>query len=515
MYKKIKFIALIGLVVIFNHLGTLSAAQIDVYCNYELGEVNKKVFGNNLIGYDPTTYENWVKGYYGYSDFGAGIWDSRKKESVKEVVDLAKDSGMSVARFPGGCGAHHYDWKKSIGKDRKFFLYGLDEFLRTCEEIGAEPVITVSYFVGDEQDAADLVEYLNTPAGQKYRWADMRAQNGHSEPYRVKYFEIGNEDWHGDHRKVKKVFPEEYAHKYLKYYVKMKSVDSSVKVGAVFYTEEWNKKILGIIRNRIDFGIVHTYPHPDVDRERLKLMKSEDIFKESLGLALLKEENNLSNASKLIKEKLSKNLALAITEYNGGISGNDPVPYRHCLGTALLNAELLRVFMKPEHNILMANYWDFVNEYWGMIANGFDGTDKTLYNKYYKRPNYYVFELYRKYFGSQLISVRVDSDTYSLNGLNFPYLTVNASKNSDGKNVFLMIVNKNMENSVTAAVKLNNFNPSLKAKAAVLNGPSIDATNEASHDDVKVREFTFDIKEDSFLFTFEPHSLTAIEIGSK
>ena len=71
--------------------------------------------------------------------------------------------------------------EKCHWQEEKAFLYGIDEFLKTCEEVGAEPVITVSYFTGDEQDAADLVEYLKG---------------------RVKYLEIGNEVWHGDHRNM-------------------------------------------------------------------------------------------------------------------------------------------------------------------------------------------------------------------------------------------------------------------------------------------------------------------------
>ena len=103
-----------------------------------------------------------------------------------------------------------------------------------------------------------------------------------------------------------------------------------------------------------------------------------------LGISILKVEAELSQAVMLIKEKSGKDLSLAITEYNGWFVQEEPVPYRHCLGTALLNAEILRIFMKPEHKVLMANYWNFVNEYWGMVANGFDGTEKTLHNQYYK-----------------------------------------------------------------------------------------------------------------------------------
>ena len=91
-----------------------------------------------------------------------------------------------------------------------------------------------------------------------------------------------------------------------------------------------------------------------------------------------------------------------------------PIPLRHSLGTALLEAELLHVLIKPENNILMANYWQFVNDYYGMVANGFDNDYENFYNDYQKRPNYYVFELYNKHFGDILLDADVQSQKYDL-----------------------------------------------------------------------------------------------------
>lgn len=390
---------------------------IAINCGNTISKINKKVFGNNFIGYDPTTYERRAKPYYGYSDYGAGIWDPKRKKSVKEVIDLAKEAGITVIRFPGGCGTHHYNWKQAVGKNRKDFLYGIDEFLKTCEEIGAEAVMTVSYFTGGEKDAADLVEYLNgTPeeSGEGSRnWAKVRALNGHPEPYGVKYFEIGNEVYHGDHRSIKKVLPEEYARKYLKYYKAMKAVDPAIKIGAVLHTKKWNENVLKLIKNKIDFGILHVYPSP-AWRERLDHIPPDDIFGITLAQPEFKLKVYIRNALDIMEQYTGKQIPLAITEFNCGFVQEKPVPYRHTLGCALVDAELLKIFMWPKNNILMANYWNFVNEYFGIIANGFNGKYGDLNNWYYKRPNYYVFEFYNKYFGNELVDIEVQCKGYNL-----------------------------------------------------------------------------------------------------
>ena len=518
-----KIVMLIFLITLSGCLKTIPAkdACITIYGNGEIRQINKKIFGNNFLGYDPTTYENSDKEYYGYSDYGSGIWDPEYKRSVKEAINLAKEAGITILRFPGGCGAHYYDWKNAIGKNRKHFLYGIDEFLKTCEEIGAEAVITVSDFVGTEQDAADLVEYLISPndgtnPNGGIDWAKERAQNGHLLPYNnVEYFEIGNEVYHGDHRNIKGVLPEEYGKKYLKYYEAMKAVDPQIKIGVVLcpiYWDNWNNRVLDIAKDRVDFGIIHTYPAPT--EGDVRLMEAKHIFKISLAMPIFRDEVYFRDTLKLLKAESGRDIPLVITEYNGGFTQEEPVPYRHCLGTALINAELLRIFMKPENNILMANYWQYCNSYWGMIRlqEDFMVQNHKWPITYIKRPNYYVFELYHRHFGSELIAVDVKSSSYTMERFSIPYLSATASTNIDKSKIYLMVVNKNLDQTVTATLDLKDFDSSVKGEVWILNGPSIDATNEKNPNNVKVVNRRFNIKNNSFEFTFEPHSLTAIEI---
>lgn len=357
--------------------------EIAVRFAQEKGPVNRKIFGNNFLGH----------GGLKSADYGYGLWDPKWDHApVRVAVDLAKGIGITVARFPGGCGTHIYDWKKAVGKNRKEYLFGIDEFLKTAEAIGAQAVFTVSYFTGDEQDAAGLVRYTKG---------------------RARYFEIGNEVWHGDHRDIKTVAPREYAERYLKYYAAMKEVDPSIQIGAVLKDPPWNAVVLDVIRDKIDFGILHFYPAP-AGGKALEKMEPEYIFAASLAVPVIQYGQDIQAALLLLREKAGRDIPLAITEFNGGFVQENPVPYRHTLGNALVNAELLRVFMRPENNILMASHWNFVNEYWGMIANGFNGKYETLNNPYYKRPNYDVFAMYHDHFGDVLIEADVQSDSYDV-----------------------------------------------------------------------------------------------------
>ena len=111
--------------------------RITVSVRNEKARVNRLIFGNNLLGYDPAEVEASLPSFLGYKFFGGGIWDPRKKEPVPELVSMAQEAGITVLRFPGGCGAHHYDWKKAVGQ-RSDYLFGINEFLLTAKAIAAD-----------------------------------------------------------------------------------------------------------------------------------------------------------------------------------------------------------------------------------------------------------------------------------------------------------------------------------------------------------------------------------------
>jgi alpha-L-arabinofuranosidase len=70
---------------------------------------------------------------------------------------------------------------------------GMDEFMTLCRLIGVDPYISVNAGLGDSHSAAQQVEYMNSSANTEM--GAKRARNGHPEPYRVKFWNIGNEPW--------------------------------------------------------------------------------------------------------------------------------------------------------------------------------------------------------------------------------------------------------------------------------------------------------------------------------
>jgi len=81
-----------------------------------------------------------------------------------------------------------------------------------------------------------------------------------------------------------------------------------------------------------------------------------------------------------------------------------------------------------------------------------------------------------------------------------------------------MVVNKKLNENITSAIEIKDFVAGKNAQVWILSGPGIDATNEKGQTTVRVKHTVCRTasseqeKVSSFLFTFEPHSLTAIEI---
>lgn len=170
--------------------------------------------------------------YFGNAIYD-GIWVGKDSDIPnidglrKEVVEGCREIGIGTMRWPGGCCADHYHWKNGVGPERPDRVhprhhpanpvwrhdFGTDEFLHFCELVGAEPVLTVNTATGTPEEFLDWYEYVNEPATTKY--GKMRAENGHAEPYNVKYWGIGNTDenvWHIDYNN-----PVSYAQSFMKF----------------------------------------------------------------------------------------------------------------------------------------------------------------------------------------------------------------------------------------------------------------------------------------------------------
>ena len=144
--------------------------------------------------------------------FGAGI--DHKTNPLRfprypdRVFEAIAESGLRIARFPGGFVFNRNDhrgswsnfyWQDHIGKnpDRNpTEVYDLDTFLQLCERFKIEPLMQIN-FVGETQESVQgYIEYLVGEGDidkDGIDWAAKRKANGRAAPYKIQYWQLGNE----------------------------------------------------------------------------------------------------------------------------------------------------------------------------------------------------------------------------------------------------------------------------------------------------------------------------------
>lgn len=159
-----------------------------------------------------------------WPDDGKGMWDPSSDTAVGGIDDLARRTGLASVRYPGGTVANFFDFTRAVGPQEQrgcqtsggfangLFAptdsrYGPEEQETSVESVGATTMIMVPSMNRTAADAADYVEYMNSPADGSAGnpnggtdWAEVRAANGHREPYGIEVWEYGNEPYLANQR---------------------------------------------------------------------------------------------------------------------------------------------------------------------------------------------------------------------------------------------------------------------------------------------------------------------------
>jgi len=124
-----------------------------------------------------------------------------------DVVEALRALDIPNLRWPGGCFADDYHWKHGIGpRDQRPRMvnshwgdvvednsFGTHEFMALCELLGTEPYISANVGSGTVEETSDWVQYLTR--GDDSPMADLRRANGRGEPWKVRFWGLGNEPW--------------------------------------------------------------------------------------------------------------------------------------------------------------------------------------------------------------------------------------------------------------------------------------------------------------------------------
>jgi len=430
-----------------------------------------------------------------------GIWVGERSKIPnvqglrKDVVEALHRIGPPVIRWPGGCFADAYHWKDGIGpadsRSRRPNIwwggedsneFGTDEFLRFCKSVGAESYICMNMGSGSPEEAVSWLEYCNYAGNSSY--AKQRAENGHPEPYGVKFWGVGNENWG-----CGGFFdPVSYAWEYRRFAAYLKRIEPSIQLIACGHTSrDWNLKFMETLRDHlflIDHLSIHYYFRNQI---------GGDIeFTDEEYLNLLFDAQNLeyqiqqvTSIVDFFSEK-KKNIGIIVDEWGTWYpqaTVETGLYQQNTLRDAILAAVVLNLFNNYSNKVVMANLAQTVNVLQSLcLTKG----EKTILT-----PTYHVYDLYRPHMGGEALKVEVKSPiirepppvptsprspTRKLK----PLTTLDASSSlrNNGKSLIITLVNQSLDEDIETDIRLIGDKEVEKGELSVLDAQDVRDHND-------------------------------------
>ena len=173
----------------------MKKARISIDKYNVLSEIDDRIYGSFIEHLGRAVYEGIYQ---------PGQATADEEGFRQDALELIREINVPMVRYPGGNFVSNYKWEDGVGprKLRPKQLdyawkvvetneFGLNEFMSWCKKANTEPMMAVNLGTRGMQEAKDILEYCNHPAGSKM--ADLRISHGYKEPYNVKTWCLGNE----------------------------------------------------------------------------------------------------------------------------------------------------------------------------------------------------------------------------------------------------------------------------------------------------------------------------------
>lgn len=504
-------------------VGAQERVQLSIDASKAGAKIDRNLFGQFAENLGHGLYEGiWV---------GPDSTIANTRGIRNDVVAALRELKVPNVRWPGGCFADQYHWRKGIGPAEKrpatvnaawgnvvdTNAFGTDEFMDFIHQIGSEAYVSVNVGSGTPQEANEWMEYMTAAAPTALE--KERAANGHAEAYKVAMLGLGNESWScgGD------MTPEYYVAQ-MKLYSRFvgnmnpaqqdKNQMLKIAVGPGFPETEWTEAVMKAWQKHdwswdINGVSLHWYTVPNGWPPSTASDKfGVEDYAKLLKSTLFMDEFLRKQEAVMDKYDPKKTVALAVDEWgawHAPLAGTNPafLVQQNSLRDAILASLNLNIFARHGDRVRMSNIAQMINVLQAMIL-----TDK---DKMVLTPTYYVYKMYVPFQDATFVPVAFDAGTYTQGSVSLPRVDAIAAKDAAGK-LWLEVTNLDPEKAVQIEASV----AGATAKAATgetLTAKAVDAINTFDAPrGVMPKAVAAKVRDGKIELTLEPKSVTVVSV---
>jgi alpha-N-arabinofuranosidase len=400
-----------------------------------------------------------------------------------DIVQALRTLHIPNLRWPGGCFADEYHWQDGIGpRDKRPCMvnthwggvtennyFGTHEFMDLCEQLGCEPYICANVGSGTVREMQQWVEYLTFDG--RSPMADLRAANGRNQPWKIRFWGVGNENWGcGGHMRA-----EYYRDEFRRYATYCRDLSGNklyrIACGACAADYHWTEALMADHARRMQGLSVHYYCGSGVKSRSATQFEEADWFA-LLKRALFLDELLTKHTTIMDQHDPGNTIGLIVDEWGAWHAvepGTNPgfLFQQNSLRDALVAGLSLNILNQHCQRVKMANIAQTVNVLQAMVLT--EGERMLL------TPTYHVFEMYKVHHDATLLPLSLTCDQYSFGGESIPAISVSASRDKDGK-VHISLCNLDADNGADISCELRGIEAA-RVRGRVLTAPVMNAHN--------------------------------------
>ncbi|MFF7682166.1 alpha-N-arabinofuranosidase [Microbacterium sp. NPDC007973] len=244
----------------------MTAARLTVDPRSQIGPVRRRLFGGFVEHLGRHVYDGIHE---------PGHPEADEQGFRRDVLELVRELGVTMIRYPGGNFVSGFRWEDSVGpreqRPRRLDLawhstetneVGLHEFVDWLDKAGSELMLAVNLGTRGTLEAIDLLEYANLPGGTAL--SQQRIDNGREAAFDVRVWCLGNEmdgPWQLGHRSA-----DDYGKIAARTAKGMRQLDPSIELvvcgssGAQMPTfGDWEREVLTHTYDDVDMISCHAY----------------------------------------------------------------------------------------------------------------------------------------------------------------------------------------------------------------------------------------------------------------